>query len=96
MVTQWNKEILVKDKLIIIATIQYIIEQSKLLMMEPTLTHSAEKMGVLKGINIILLEFYYAIAGDHWTKSPQALHEWMIQYIKREADSLGKGTIIHV
>jgi hypothetical protein len=81
-----------KDKLIIIATIQYILEQSKLIMMEPSF--AAEKMGVLKGINIVLLEFYYAITGNHWSKSPKELHEWMIQYIKKEADSLGQKTRI--
>jgi len=85
-----------RDKLVIVATIQYIIEQSKTLMMEPGGQHSAEKMGVLKGINIILLQMYYAIAGDHWQGSPKELHEWMIRYCKKEADSLGNGRLVDI
>lgn len=77
-----------KDKLIIIATIQNILMHMTLLMQHDP-NKSLEKLGTLKGLSVILLDIYYAITGNYWAGSPKDLTFWMLTYIKNEADSLG-------
>jgi hypothetical protein len=76
-----------KDKLIIIATIQYTLEQMKLLLVDPE--KSSKKMGALTAFSCILIQIHMAITGHHWERSPKELMEWMIGYMKQQADSLG-------
>jgi hypothetical protein len=78
-----------KDKLIIIATIQYTLEQMKLLLGDPQSERSSKKMGALTAFSCILIQLHMAITGHHWEKSPKELMEWMIGYMKQQADSLG-------
>lgn len=78
-----------KDKLIIIATIQNVLMHMTQLMGEPSTSHSAEKMGALKGLSTVLLDIYYAITGNYWQDKPQELMKWMVTYCKDEADTLG-------
>jgi hypothetical protein len=80
----------VKDKLIIIATIQYTLEQMKLLLADPSSERSPKKFGALTAFSCMLIQFHMAITGHHWEKSPKELMEWMFRYIKDEADSLGQ------
>lgn len=87
-----------KDKLIIIATIQNMLTHMKVLLAELSDRSkiSAEKAGVLKGVSICLLDLHYAITGNHWAGSPKDLQLWMIQYCKDEADALGQRQLIRV
>lgn len=79
-----------KDKLIILATIQYTLEQMKLLLADPSSERSPRKFGALTAFSCILIQIHMAISGNHWEKSPRELMEWMIKYVKDEADKLGR------
>ena len=79
-----------KDKLIIIATIQYVLEQMKTLLADPASLRTTEKRCAMVTFGVVLIQFHYAITGHMWVKSPKELMEWMFGYIKDEADSLGQ------
>lgn len=86
-----------RDKLIIIATIQYIIKQMKELLLDAGRGKtSLEKQGVLKGLSACLLQIHFAITNEPWNHSPKELMEWMIRYMKTEATKMGGGNIIEV
>lgn len=78
-----------KDKLIIIATIQNILMHVTQLMGESSTQHSPEKLGCLKGLSTVLLDIYYTITGNFWSGSPKDLTSWMVKYMKDEADTMG-------
>lgn len=78
-----------KDKLIIIATIQYVLDQMKMLIGEPGSMKNPTKLAVLTTLGVVLIQFHMAITGDHWQGSPKDLMLWMVKYIKNEADGLG-------
>jgi hypothetical protein len=87
----------VKDKLVIIATIQYCIEKMKSILFDAGRGNaSIEKRGALKALGLVLIEMHYAITGDHWQGSPKDLSLWMLRYCKQEADALGKPDLIIV
>lgn len=85
-----------KDKLIIIATIQYLIENIKTLIGDPATLRSREKLGCLKALSLTLVQIHFAITGNHWSGSPQDLTIWMIRYIKAEADALGERNLVTI
>lgn len=84
-----------KDKLIIIATIQNILLHMTMLMQYDT-EKSSEKLGTLKGLSVILLDIYFAITGNYWSGSPKELTEWMVRYIKEQAEALGDNSLITI
>jgi hypothetical protein len=77
-----------KDKLIIIETIKYILDQSASLIELPQHEKNIEKMGSLKTLFAVLLRMYEIITGNRWMDSPKDLHFWMIQYMKDQANAL--------
>lgn len=77
-----------KDKLIIINLICFLVDNQKGLLEEPK--PSPEKLGCLKALFICMLNIYESITGNVWQKSPQDLQFWMIKYVKDEADKLGE------
>lgn len=81
-----------KDKLIIIATIQNVLMHMTQLLADNS--PDLEKRGTLKGVSVILLDVYFVITGNFWKGSPKELMDWMIQYCKDEADKLDGGRSI--
>ena len=78
-----------KDKLIIIATIQFYIENMKNLLIDSGHSKlSEEKAGVTKALGLCMFNMYYAITGHMWQGTPKDLMDWLIQYMKDEADKL--------
>lgn len=74
-----------KEKIIIIALIQYTLESMKELMLDAGQGKvSAEKIGALKAFGLVQIQLYINIAGDHWQGSPQDLQLWLVGYCKRE------------
>lgn len=82
-----------KDKLIIIAIIQNILQDMQLLM-----TGAADKgprgLGALTAYGVMLLHIYHSISGEQWNGTPRELHDWMLKYIKDEAERLGDRGIV--
>lgn len=83
-----------KDKLIIIATIQFIIENMRELLLDPPQNKSQQKLGVLKALSLVLFNIYFSITGNLWQASGEDLTKWMLRYIKDEADKLGDNSKI--
>jgi hypothetical protein len=80
-----------KDKLIIIATIQNVLADMTSLMGEPQTKKSPEKLSALMTLGKVLFDMHFAITGNKYSSSPQNLMKWMIKYCKDEADGLDGG-----
>lgn len=79
-----------KDKLIVIATIQYTIDALQAVLIDAGRGQgSIEKRGVAKAFGAMQVQFYHAITGNDWTGSVKELQEWLLRYLKDQADALG-------
>jgi hypothetical protein len=83
----------VRDKLIIIATIQNVLQAIQLLIHGPK---GPRTLGALTAMGTVLLNIHYLISGSEWQGTPRELEQWMLKYIKDEAEKLGNRSIVTI